>query len=267
MDSSLMCTQQPPFQQRHHLMHPGKEVLAFRLKALHMPVVRVAAEPHVGVQSICSHDATRLNHVSDEAVQAGFGQIGNASQTNTADPFPVFFSGDDDYGLVLSQPSDNARFLTAPVGFVHLNCTTQPITTGSHHSSTKFVQPCPRRHIAPQTKHLLQTYGTRSVLLTGNMPDCPKPHPQRLSCVLKNGPCSHRSLIAASSTDQSSPRARPASRAAASWTNKAFGPSKLEQIIPTGVFGRKPILKFKDCSWVIFHTRIRYMLYEVESIE
>jgi hypothetical protein len=51
------------------------------------------------------HDAAWLNHVGDEPVQGDFGQVGNASQTNTADPFSVSLSGDDDYSLGLRQPS------------------------------------------------------------------------------------------------------------------------------------------------------------------
>ncbi len=101
MDSTLMCAHQPPLQQRHHTMYTGKEVLAFQLMALYTSVVHVAAEPHVSVQFVCSHDAAWLNSFSYETMQAGFGQIRDVSQSDTANAISVFLNCDDDYGLIL----------------------------------------------------------------------------------------------------------------------------------------------------------------------
>jgi hypothetical protein len=256
MDSTLMGAQQPPFQQRYHPMYTGKKVLTFWLTALHAPIVDIILQPQVSSQSVCSHGATGFKRVGDEAVQTGLGQVGDVPHSDTANTRSIFLSCDDDYGLVLRQSSDDIFLLAAPVGFIHFDRSSQTIPTWPHHGSTEFVQPCPRRHVAPQAEHLLQAHCAGSVLLAGNMPDRPEPHPQRLSRVLKNRPRSHRTLIATCSTNQSPPRCRPVSPGAASGANKAFRPSELNQVIPTGTLGRKPFLKFQDRPRVVFHTRI-----------
>ena len=86
-------------------------VLAFRLTALHTPVVHIASQPQISVQSVCSHGAVWLNRVGNEAVQTGLGQVADVPQSDTADTLSVFLSCDDDYGLVLRQPSHNTFFL------------------------------------------------------------------------------------------------------------------------------------------------------------
>jgi len=253
MDSTLMGAQQPPFQQRHHLMYTGKEVLTFRLTALHTSVVCIATQPQISVQSVCSHGAAWFNRLGNEAVQTGLGQVGDVPQSDTVDTLAVFLRGNDNYGLVLRQSSKNIFSLAAPLGFIHLDRSPQTIPARPHHGSTEFVQPCPCRHIAAQAEHLLQAHCTGTILLARNMPDRPEPHPQRLSGVLKHSPCGHRTLVATCSTNQSSPRCRPVSGAPASGANEAFGPSEFDQIIPTSFFSCKPFFKLHDRSRVVFH--------------
>jgi hypothetical protein len=250
-----MGAQQPPFQQGHHPMYTGKKMLTFRLTALNTPIVDIILQPQVSSQSVCPHGATGFNGVGNEAMQTGLGQVGEVPQSDTTNTRPIFLSCDDDYGLVLRQSSDDIFFLAASVGFIHLDRSSQTIPAWPHHGSTEFVQPCPGRHVAPQAEHLLQAHRAGPVFLAGNMPDRSEPHPQRLSRVLKNRPCSYRTLIAACSTNQSPPRCQPVSAGAASGANKTFGPSEFDQIIPTGFFGCKPSFKFHDRSRVVFHAR------------
>ena len=138
---------------------------------------------------------------------------------------------------------------------MHHNRSSTPNPTGQKHGPKELAQQRPGRHVAPQAEHLLQAHRAGPVFLAGNMPDRSEPHPQRLSRVLKNRPCSYRTLIATCSTNQSPPRSRPVSAGAASGANKAFGPSEFDQIIPTGFFGCKPFFKFHDRSRVVFHAR------------
>jgi hypothetical protein len=51
-----------------------------------------------------------------------------------------------------------AGFLSANKGFINFNNTRQTVPTRTYHSSTQFLQPCPSRSIASQTKDSFGLY-------------------------------------------------------------------------------------------------------------
>lgn len=267
MDSSLVSAQQPSFQQGYHPMHTGKETLPFSLAALQSLVVHIVCQPQVRLESVCSHGATWLNRVGNETVKTFLSQVRNVPQPNAADTLSTFLGGNDDYRLVIRQPSHKTFFLTAPVGFVHLNRSPQAIPTRTNHGSPQLMEPCPSGHIAPKPKRMLKTHRARTIFLAGNVPDSPEPHSQRLPRVLKNRSCCRRRLKAASPTDQTSSRSHPVSGSPTTRADKPFGPPNLNQIFPAGILSRKPFFKFQDRARVVFHTRIKYIISQVESIE
>lgn len=186
-------------------------------------------------------------------MQAGSCHIRNATKTNAAYPFAIFLGRNCNNSLVFRQTTDGAFFLTAPIGFVHLNRSPQAISPRSHHCPTKFVQPCPGRYVASQAQHLLQTHRPCTVFLTGNVPDRSKPHSQRLVGVLENRARRDGSLIAACPANQTSPRCRPISRSLAMRANKAARPAQANQVVPTRLLRRKSFFQFHNRPRIIFH--------------
>jgi hypothetical protein len=129
------------------------------------------------------------------------------------------------------------------------------------------VEPCPSCHIAPKPKCVLKTHRARTSFPACNVPDSPEPHSQRLPRVLKYRPCCHRRLIPAFPTNQTSSRSQPVFGSAAPRAHKPFGPPNLNQIFPAGALGRKSFFKLQDRARVVFHTRLKYTISQVESIE
>src|SRR3972149_6176301 len=103
-----MSTQQPTFQQRYYSMHSRQEMFAFRLPALHLSIVDVALHPQIGVQAIGSHRAAEVDALGNETMQGGSGKIGNATQADTPDTFPILFGRNHNQGFLLRLPTDSA---------------------------------------------------------------------------------------------------------------------------------------------------------------
>src|SRR5208283_5972181 len=103
------------------------QVLAFGLMTLYLSVVNVALQPQVSGQAVGPHRVARLDRLGDKAVQAGFGHIGDMPQADAADALPVFLGRDSDQGFLLRLSPNDALFLTAPVGLVHLDRSPQAV--------------------------------------------------------------------------------------------------------------------------------------------
>jgi len=83
-------------------------------------------------------------------------------------------------------------------------------------------------------------------------------------------PCkvpNHRGLIPARLADYPSTRRRPSALRLAARTDKPGRPAKSQQILPTGLVRREPLLQLQDRSRVVFHGPAYYMLWSVESTE
>src|SRR5208283_517688 len=174
-NGSLMSAQQPTFQQRYHSMHSRQKMIAFGLPTLHLSVVDVACHLPIGVQAIGSHRTAEVDALGDETVQSGSGKIGNTTQADTPDAFPILFGRNHNQSFLFRLPTDSAFFFTTPVGFVYLDDSSQPISTRTYHRSPQLVQHGPGRFVAAKPQDSLQPQGTHSILLTGDVPHRPKP--------------------------------------------------------------------------------------------
>ena len=125
------------------------------------------------------------------------GGIANPTEPNAAHASAVLLGRDDDQRLL--EPAAAARPVlgSADVGFVDLDTSGEPLAPRSHHGPTQLVEPGPGRLIAAQPQHSLQTQGTHSILLTGDVPHGPEPSDKRQMAILKDGARSDRGLIPA----------------------------------------------------------------------
>ena len=246
-----MSAQQAPFQQRYYPMHSRQKMFAFGLPTLHLPVVDVTGHLQVGVQTISSHRAAKVNALGNEAMQSGSGEIRDATQANTPNPFAIFFGRNHNQGFLFRLTTDNVFFFTTPVGLVYFDDSSQPISTRTHHRSSELVQHGPSRFIATKAQDLLQPQGTHSVLLAGDVPHCPKPSCERQVTVLENRSSRDRHLVSATSTQPQPSTHRPRRFAIASRANKPFRPAKVKQILFTRFHGRKATFEFHQRFWII----------------
>jgi hypothetical protein len=125
-------------------------VLAFGLRPLDMAIMPVAPQPSVGIQPVGPNRAPGFDRLGDETVQGALGQIWDTPHPHPADACAVFLRRHDDQGLFFYQPTDDALFLAATVCFVHLDNSTQSISTGTHHGSRQLVEQGPGRPVAAQ---------------------------------------------------------------------------------------------------------------------
>ena|SRR5208282_3662111 len=243
-------------------MHSRQKMFAFGLPTLHLSVVDVARHLPIGVQAIGSHRTAEVDALSNETVQSGSGKIGNTTQADTPDAFPILFGRNHNQGFLLRQPTGNALFLTTPVGFVYLDDSSQPISTGTYHRSPQLMQHGPGRFVAAKPQDSLQPQGTHSILLTGDVPHCPKPSGKRQMAVLKDRSCRNRHLVSAASAQPEPSLHRPRRFAGAAWANKSFGPAKAKQILFTRFHGGEATFEFHQRFRIILgHNPTHYRLW------
>ena len=82
------------------------------------------------------------------------------------------------YLALRAAPTLFARFRSADENLVDFDNALQPLTTGTNHRPTQFVQQCPRRAVAPQPQHPLQAQSAGPTFLAGHVPERFEPHAQ-----------------------------------------------------------------------------------------
>ena len=84
-------------------------------------------------------------------------------------------------GVVLAVFPGDWRFPISDrkVCLIHLDQAMQALPIRPHHGLAKPVQHCPRRLVAAQAQHALQTQSTDTELLVGDIPDCGEARAQR----------------------------------------------------------------------------------------
>lgn len=107
--------QKPTFEQRDHAMSAWKQVLLFRLLHLHLAVMDVAMQSHIGMPAVGSNHAPWRNNLPNEPVKAGSGDVWDGAQTDAADAISILLGDDDDASLQLCFPPYCAGFLSSPV--------------------------------------------------------------------------------------------------------------------------------------------------------
>jgi len=126
---------------------------------------------------------------------------------------------------------------------------------------TQLVQPRPSRFVTPQAQHSLQPQGADPVLLAGHPPDRPEPQGQRRSRPLENRSCRHCRLVSTIGTNPPPATGHPIRFTLASRTSKPLRTAETPEILPTGLFRRKPPFQFHQRARVILHVPHHYPLW------
>ena len=71
-------------------MDSRKKMFAFVLTTLHLPIVHVVFQAHIGRQTVCANRATRFNSFADEPVQTFLLQVRDPAHANAADSIAIF---------------------------------------------------------------------------------------------------------------------------------------------------------------------------------
>src|SRR5450759_1023132 len=220
----------------------------------------IVSDPAVGV-----NDAAAFNGLLHERHQALGRSIGDAPHANAPDPVSIFLRRNNNQRLVLDLPPANVRLLAAPVGLVHLHYSRETVPARSHHGPPKFMEPSPRGIVTPQAQHPLQPYSAGTVFLAGDCPHRTEPNRQWFTGVLKDRPCRHRTLIAATCTLQQHHAYWPSLPPTTPRTPKPIRPPQPDQILPAGRLCRKARFKFSQIPWIILHSTPYYILGSPES--
>jgi hypothetical protein len=139
------------------------------------------------------------------------------------------------------------------IGLVHLDSTGKPVSSGSYHCPTHFMEPSPRGLVASQAQHTLQSKGARPVLLAARPPDCPKPLGKGGSGVLKYRSGGDRDLEAALATRPKPSGCPPTLSSLASRARYSLRPPNLKQVLPTGSIRGEAALQFVKGPGEVFH--------------
>ena len=119
----------------------------------------------------------------------------------------------------------------------------------------QLVEPVPGGPITAQAQNSLDTQGTGTQLLVGDIPHRFKPKPQRFVRVSEEGAGGHSEVIAAVSAAVKRRRHGPDFRRSAGGTANPRRPSQAHQIVPAGRFRLKPVAQFDRGSWIFGHAR------------
>lgn len=251
---SLMCSQQPSFQQRSRSVRQGQQVLPdIRGFPDHGVVISQRGQLPISTPTIRAHHTAWLHRVLYSLGETICRSVGNTIQANSPDMPCIFLCRHHHQSLSRSPATTLARLFAANVSFVYLNSTGQAVTARPHHGYPQLLQPCPGGFIPWQSQNPLEPQSADTVLLAGHMPDGPKPQPQGFSGVLKDRARGDRGLIIAMTTAIKTPLGRPCLPMATSRTTKPFRPPQLKQIPAAGLIGSKPLFKFQDGFGVIFN--------------
>ena len=222
---------------RHDLM--GR----FRAVADDSDLVLVAGrrQPAITTPSVGMDHRPGRHGILDEGKKAVRGHVLNAPKADPADAATPLLGRHRDDGLCFGFPAPLSLFGAADIGFVNLDSAGEAIPTGPDHRSPQLVEPGPRRLVAAEPEHPLQTQGADAVLLTGDEPHRQEPHAQRLARPLEHGARRQGRLPLASPTVQQSPRRHPRlSSPSAVWASKPVRPTQPMDIVPASTTHPSP---------------------------
>ena len=251
---SLMCSQQPSFQQRRGAVRQGQQIFP-NLAGFsnHRVDISQRRQLSVSTPAICAHHTARFHSTLYGWRETLCRSVWNTTQANASDMPLIFLCRNHNQSLTASPATTLARLFAANVGFVYLNNTRQAVTARPYHCYPQLLQPCPCGFIPWQSQNPLESQSADTGFLRGYVPDGPKPQPQGFSRNLKDGAGRHRDLVIAMTATMKPPFGRPCLPMATSRATKPFRPPQLKQILAAGLFGSKKLFKFQDGSGVIFN--------------
>ena len=229
-NGTLMSSYQPAFQQRGYTVnarqsHMGR-ITRLRKNNFLMGVT-IASKGIIAFPTISQNDRSRKDHLTNKAYKAISTHVWDMTQSYASKAFWFMNLHSHYYNRFLfSMPAGHTFFLTTDVSLIDLDATVQEVTSGSNHSSTQFVKPCPSSLVAAQTQRFLHPQRAGTKLLVAHMPRCLKPDPQRFASTVKYRPCSYRGLALADSASHLLPICYPPLGPTAGRANKTIGPSQ-----------------------------------------
>ena len=238
-DRSLMCTGQPPFDQRNDEMNMGQQLGSFFFASRNIPhdmvifffLQRGVTKPPVGNNNAVGPDV--FLYERDQTVG---GRVRDYPESYPAKFFFLNFNGYDHQGFRFGFSSFGIRLRAAYKGFVHLNSALKPIPTGTNHCVPKLTQPDPGGFVPAESHGMLQILRACSGLLRHHPPHNVEPQAKRFTRSMKNCSGGDRGLMPALGTDQKRTSGLPELIATAARTYKTSGPTQTENIIATILF-------------------------------
>jgi hypothetical protein len=143
--------------------------------------------------------------------------------------------------LGLGLTATHALFFATDAGLIHFHPAHGAIAAGTDHGSPQLVKHGPGRLIASEPQHALETEGTHSVLLAGELPHSREPSGQWRSRALEDRASRDRGLVPAGLTRQPPPR-RPVRFAdrATGGTPETVAPPQALQVRRASALVREP---------------------------
>jgi len=188
-DRPLMCTQQPPFDQRDNKMYMRQQFrrILFTLGNV-MDTMRIVFffQRDVTKPPISNNHAFGRDIFLYERDQAIGRSIRNYLKTYSTKFLFLHFNANDYQSLRFGFSSPYILFNATYEGFVYLNSALKPISTRANHCASKLMQPSPCGLIPPKSHGMLQFFCTRSGLLRHHPPHNVEPQTKRFTCPLKN---------------------------------------------------------------------------------
>lgn len=266
LNSSLMSAQQPPFEQRCNSVCQRQKVLAY-VRFLPNDAMDIAQSLQLRISSpiVCTYNRTWFNALLDSRFQTLRRRVHHSPETDSSNPGAILLSCNNHQGFTCCSTTTFAGPFSSNIGFIHLYDSRKTVTPWSYHCMTKFVQPRPSRSVAAKAQDPLQPQSAHSLFLIRDVPNCSKPQLQRLSRILEYCSCCYRGLKMTFFAFIESLSNLPRFMIATTRATKSIRPTETIKIVPAGLFGAKPFLKFHQSLRIIFHTQQYYILGLPES--
>jgi len=240
--STLVCAQEPTFQQRRHPMHSGQHGVRVLAASSNNPLpmdVACGVEAHVRRKAVGDHHAAGSNALLGERGEAVGQVVADDRQPDSAGPLSIHLNGNGDGGLLADVTTSPARFDASHKRFVDFDLARELIATRAHHRSPQFVEPHPGGLIATEPQDPLQPQGTGAILLSDHPPHHLKPQTQGLAGPVEDGPGCSGCLVTARHAVHPGFLGQPRFGRR---TSRATEPLRLPQtddVLPAGVLGRE----------------------------
>lgn len=247
---ALMRSLQPTLQQRNSQISQWQQIISYISR---FTFVSRIGQLRISFPTISANFTFWLDTIFNRWYQALSGSIFNFMQTDTARAFISIFNRHNNQHFAFCTTPAFSRSLTPNISFINLHRPLQPITTGTDHRNSQFMQQSPCCFVSVQSQDLLQPKGAHSMFLANNLPYRSKPYSQRYSCVLKDRACRDRNSIFTLAASVKSITHTPAFLLSTTKAYKPFWPTKLINIFATTFFSRKTLFKLKNRLGIGIH--------------
>jgi len=258
---SLVCSKQPPLQERNNSIDMGQRILGGILGSQDNPcethfLKRIVSSPTVGF-----YDGSRVHIFDRKGNQARSRKIDNLLDPNASKSSPCFF---DLYrygnpGLLQTLSTGNLRFCASYKSIVNLNSPGELLSSGANHCSSQFMKPGPSSLCAFQTQNSLQACGADSGFLCTNPPHGPKPHQQWFPGTMHDGSRSQRSLMMTGGTFHEPSFVEPSVTMVTNRTTESSWPPLRKKIFSASFITMKSFFKLHQILREIWTTGILHV--------